>query len=699
VLWKKSVLVFVASCGVSAPARAQVDQGIYTDTLVSGWQSWSWATVNLSSSSTVHGGTHSMAVVSGPYEALYLHHAALDGRLYSSLTFWIHGGATAGQHLRAQATRLGEPQPPVALPTLTSSWQQVTLSLPSLGVSNAEDFDGFWLQETTGSTQPTYYVDDARLVGAVPPATVHLALDPTAPIRTVDDRHFGLNAAVWDASFETPATSSLLSEIDDRALRFPGGSLSDEYHWATNTTGSNQWTWATSFDSFAAIAVPLQATVYVTVNYGTGTPEEAAAWVTYANVTKGWGVAYWEVGNECYGSWETDANTRAHDPVTYANRFAAYVSQMKAADPSIKVGAVVETGEDSYANYGDESVLNPRTGQTHGGWTPVMLARLKVLGVTPDFVIYHRYAQEPSYEDDLGLLHSSGTWASDAADLRQQLSDYLGAPGAGVKLVCTENNSVSSHPGKQTTSLVNGLFLADSLGHAMQTEFDALLWWDLRNSQETGNNDAPSLYGWRTYGDYGVVDDSTSPAPADRYPAFYVLKLMKSFARGGDTVISAVSDWPELAAFAARRKDGTLTLLVLNKSASASRDASIAVRGWTPAASALLGSYGIPQDEAARTSVGSADVGVSFFGAAAKTFPYTFPPYSATLFTFTGHWVGDANGDGTVDVADVFWLVNALFAGGPAPIGSGDANGDGNFDVADVFYLINSLFAGGPAPL
>jgi hypothetical protein len=59
---------------------------------------------------------------------------------------------------------------------------------------------------------------------------------------------------------------------------------------------------------------------------------------------------------------------------------------------------------------------------------------------------------------------------------------------------------------------------------------------------------------------------------------------------------------------------------------------------------------------------------------------------------------GDANGDGTVGVADVFYLINYLFAGGPLPLGRANVNGDSSIDVADVFYLINYLFAGGPAP-
>jgi hypothetical protein len=61
--------------------------------------------------------------------------------------------------------------------------------------------------------------------------------------------------------------------------------------------------------------------------------------------------------------------------------------------------------------------------------------------------------------------------------------------------------------------------------------------------------------------------------------------------------------------------------------------------------------------------------------------------------------VGDVNGDGIVNVADVFYLINNLFAGAPAPLGSGDANGDGAVDAIDVFYLINFLFAQGPPPV
>ena len=266
--------------------------------------------------------------------------------------------------------------------------------------------------------------------------------------------------------------------------------------------------WATNFDAFANIAKSTQAQVFITVNYGTGTPQEAADWVRYANKTKKYGFKYWEIGNENYGTWEADSNVRPNDPVTYATRFKEYAKQMKAVDRSIQIGAVLVADEDSNANYTDETVTNPRTGLTHNGWTAVMLATFKKLNFTPDFVVYHRYEQGPGGENDAFLLNSSKTWGQNAASIRQMLSDYLGRDGKQVEINCTENNSVYSNPGKQTTSLVNGLFMADSLGNIMKTEFNSFFWWDLRNGQEGSNNNSSSLYGWRKYGDYGIVNSA-----------------------------------------------------------------------------------------------------------------------------------------------------------------------------------------------
>ena len=614
---------------------AFADQATYSDSLLNGWENWSWATVNLAASSPVHTGSKSISVTAAAWQALYLHHTAFDSSNFTHLSFWIHGGSSGGQRLLVQAQLNGTAQTAVGLPPLAAgSWQQITLSLSSLGVANKSNLDGFWIQDSSGTTQPTFYVDDVSLLAPPPPSTVNIAVDASQIIRSVDSRHFGVNAAVWDNIFDTPNTTAMLTDMDNRTLRFPGGSLSDEYHWATNTTGTNTWTWATSFDKFAHVATSTNAQVFVTVNYGSGTPTEAADWVRYAEHHEG--LRLQVLGNrqrKLRYVGNRHKHTRRMTRSLTRTRFKNYYDQMKAADPTIKIGAVVVTGEDSYANYTDHPAINPRTGVTHHGWTPVLLTTLKSLGVTPDFVIYHRYAQGPGSENDSGLLNSSGTWADDARDLRQQLTDYFGTGASGVELACTENNSVYSNPGKQTTSLVNGLFLADSLCHAMQTEFNAVIWWDTRNGQDTANNNSASLYGWRQYGDYGITTSANPATPADRYPTFYVAKLLKYFARGGDQLVTATSNYNELAAYASKRANGSLTLLVINKNAATTFDASIALAGYAPDANATVNTYGIPQDEAARTGVGSADIAQGSITYAASTFTYQFAPYSATVIT------------------------------------------------------------------
>ena len=629
--------LFVCAIALAPSALAQSDQQVYSDSLLNGWQNWSWATVNLANGSPVHSGAQSASVTADAWEAIYLHHDALDTSSYTDLTFWIHGGASGGQLLHVQALLNGSAQPAVTLAALpANTWQKISLSLASLGVANQPNMDGLWIQDRSGTTQPTFYVDDISLTAVPPPSVVNITVDASQTIRTVDLRHFGVNAAVWDAVFDTATTISLLTEMGNQTLRFPGGSLSDDYHWQSNTTGNNTWQWATSFDRFAHVATGTAAQVYLTVNYGSGTPAEAADWVRYANITQSYGFKYWEVGNENYGVWETDNNTRPHDPYTYASRFRDYYNQMKAVDPTVKIGAVAVTGEDSYANYTDHPATNLRTGQTHNGWTPVMLSVLGSLGVTPDFIIHHRYPQAPGAESDGGLLQSSSSWAADAADLRQQLNDYLGTAAAAVELVCTENNSVYSNPGKQTTSLVNGLFLADSIGRAMKTEFNGVIWWDMRNGQDTANNNSASLYGWRLYGDYGIVTAANPAGAADRYPAFYVAKLLQYFARGGDVLVMAGSDFNLLAPYAARRADGSLTLLVINKSASTALNANVTLNGYSPAGTLYAYAYGIPQDDAARTGVGSADIALSSYSIAGSTFAFTFPPYSAMVLSLNG---------------------------------------------------------------
>jgi Galactose oxidase-like, Early set domain len=61
---------------------------------------------------------------------------------------------------------------------------------------------------------------------------------------------------------------------------------------------------------------------------------------------------------------------------------------------------------------------------------------------------------------------------------------------------------------------------------------------------------------------------------------------------------------------------------------------------------------------------------------------------------------GDADGSGSVNIADVTFLIARIFSGGPAPVcePEGDADGSGAINIGDVTYLIARIFSGGPAP-
>ncbi len=62
--------------------------------------------------------------------------------------------------------------------------------------------------------------------------------------------------------------------------------------------------------------------------------------------------------------------------------------------------------------------------------------------------------------------------------------------------------------------------------------------------------------------------------------------------------------------------------------------------------------------------------------------------------------VGDANGDGSINVADVTFLVDYLFFEGPPPDPEalGDLDCNGAVNIADLTYLVDYLFHEGPPP-
>lgn len=618
----------------SRTASAQLPLVIYNDSLANGFQDWSWTDIhNFSSTGTVHSGSNAIGVYAENWQGISFYHDAYDTSAYTNLVFWAHGGPLGGQRLQIYCDfASGSSSSTYSLPTAltANTWTQFTISLSAIGAANATNLTRINLQLTPSGATNFFYLDDVQLAPKAVPSVINIGVNTTVPLRTVDSRMFGVNAAVWDNNYDSPNSVSLLNEMGTRIVRLPGGSLSDEYHWMSNTTLSNTWQWATSFANFVHVITnsAVNAQTIITVNYGTGTTNEAASWVRHANVTNHFGFKYWEIGNENYGTWETDTNVFPHDGYTYAVRAAKFFAVMKGADPTIKIGVPVVTGENSYVNgYTSHPIYNTRTGQTNYGWTPVVLSTLKSLGVTPDFLAYHVY---PEYgaDSDAAILQAAANWPLDAADLRQQMTDYFGAGGTNIELLCTENNADAGSQGRQSTSIVNGLYYADSLGTLLKTEFNGFVWWDFRNGTDTGGDFNSLLYGWRNYGDLGMVNGANT-----RHPVFYAAKLMSYFARPGDTVLNATSSYSLLSPYAIRHANGSVSILGLNKTYVTNLVGKISLTGFTPQTNATIYSYGIAQDEATRTNAIYAlqDLATNAIFGITTNFNYSFPPYSLTV--------------------------------------------------------------------
>ncbi len=143
-------------------------------------------------------------------------------------------------------------------------------------------------------------------------------------------------------------------------VRFPGGTFSDFYHWKNGRGPSKLRLTMPHFtdpgkssNCFGILELSkfcrmIGAQPLITVNVGTGTPDEAASWVAYCNdknnalrKTDGLNspvkVKFWELGNELYLAG-TDAEKQiTMSPGCYAKRVKSFARAMKEADPSISL--------------------------------------------------------------------------------------------------------------------------------------------------------------------------------------------------------------------------------------------------------------------------------------------------------------------------------------------------------------------------
>ncbi len=149
-----------------------------------------------------------------------------------------------------------------------------------------------------------------------------------------------------------------IKALNPPVIRFPGGCFADCYCWMDGIGerdlrpyrfnrhwgGFEDNSFGT--DEYMELCESIGCEPMICVNFGSGTPEEAAAWVEYCNGgedtfygsmraknghPKPYNIKYWDIGNETFGDWEI-GHCSAEE---YAHKYLKFYEAMKEKDENI----------------------------------------------------------------------------------------------------------------------------------------------------------------------------------------------------------------------------------------------------------------------------------------------------------------------------------------------------------------------------
>jgi hypothetical protein len=433
----------------------------------------------------------------------------------------------------------------------------------------------------------------------VPDLPVAVSVNTAKKMATMPPQGLGVNIGVYDSTLINSRVAPMLKAAGITGVRMPGGSMSDQYNWQNNTGIGGQY--VNSNDTFDNVmntdVIPAGAQALVTVNYGSnpannggGDTNLAAAWVTYANVTKNYGIKYWEIGNEEYGNgyfsgwdWEYDlhfldqtATNRvgqsALSPSAYGTNALQFISAMKAKDPSIKCGIHILT---------DAGKLTT--------WNQPLF---QACGSQADFVIIHWYPSEPTTT----ILSASTTIVPTIQALKSQLTNIVGATKASqMQIAITETGADTS------TGPAVSLFTADNY----------LTWLE---------NGAITVDYWY-FGDLLLANQTPGHA-------YYGAMMAHLLANVGDTFLTATTTaLSGLRVHAAQRQDGKTGIMLVNMDPVHSIPATVNISGPALASSGTWYQFGLT-NFIGTNDYPSYPVSTNTVSGLGNSFTVSVPPYT-----------------------------------------------------------------------
>ncbi len=640
---------------VSQPPAAQpgftvpAPLAIYTDGLAAGWQDWSWETdLNLSANKPVQSGSQAIsATFKSGWAGLYLHvDPPIEVGDYSELCFYINGGNKGNQRINV-VLNMDNAQP-FAVTAAANTWTLVSVPLRNVG-SPSTISDIVW-QDSSGSAQPAFYLDQITLVSTGPaptatplPGKLTFRVDAGSDRRAISPYIYGLNFADeamakdlgitvnrWGGNATTRYNWQL--DVSNRAADWFFENIPNEGSGADGYIRENQRAGAETIMTIPMIGwTPKSREVTcgfsvskyggqqytdpsrsdcgngvrsngkpVTGNDPTDTsipidPSFVQDWVRHLTDTFGpaaqGGVKFYNLDNEPY-LWNTNHRDVHPDPVSYdelRDLTYQYAGALKQADPSAETLGPAEWGWSGY-------FFSAKDAAGDGSWWTQPLDRLKH-GNQP--LVQWYLEQMQAYEQKNGV----------------RILDYLDLhyypQQEGVALSSKVDTNTQELRLRSTRALWDRSYSDESWIDEPVYLIPRMREWV--DAYYPGTKIAMTEYNWGAldhingaltqadilgiFGREGLDLATLWDPPAADEPGAYSFRMYRNYdgqgGQFGDVSLQAGSSYEDVVSiFAARRSaDGALTLMIVNKG-SGTQVTPITVENFNAVGAAKVYRYG-----------------------------------------------------------------------------------------------------------
>jgi len=443
---------------------------------------------------------------------------------------------------------------------------------------------GFFLDDWAPKTfTPPAFVDVTKPVDA---NTTYVTVDAANVITKIPKTIAGQNSNIWMTQIVTEAPlMNHLTNLHPNVIRFPGGSISDVFFWNSQKNqppadapanlvdangvssaagywyGKNSESWTFSVDNYYTMLQQTGNQGLITINYGfarygTGTNPVAAAahlaadWVRFDNGR----TKYWEIGNECNGTWEAGYRIKTSDNkdgqpeivtgALYGQHVKVFVDSMKKA--AQEIGKTIYIG--AYILEKQPEFWQTQTDKTwNSGYFSTSANKA-------DYYVVHSYYT--AYQTNAPADEILATASTVTGNMMDYLKTNIPAAGGTVKPIALDEWNITSQGSMQQVSFINGMHATILLNEALKNKYGLTARWDLAN-------------GWSGGNDHGLFNmgDEPNVSKWNPRPAFYYMYYFQKMF--GDRMVDAsVTGSSYVNAYASSFTSGQKGVVLVNKSTS-----------------------------------------------------------------------------------------------------------------------------------